>query len=107
MKIGYVVSEFNYDITSMMEKRAKAHTEFLGEESGQTILVPGVFAMPLAIKHLLKKQDSDGVVCLGAVIEGETEHDDVVISSLAKAIRCRQPPKLLKEVNVFHPESAM
>ena len=84
MRIGFVVSEFNYDITSMMEERAKAHAEFLGAEVGRTILVPGVFDMPLAIKNLLKKDDIDGVVCIGAVIEGETEHDEVVISHAAR-----------------------
>ncbi|HEQ78824.1 MAG TPA: 6,7-dimethyl-8-ribityllumazine synthase [Euryarchaeota archaeon] len=84
MKIGFVVSEFNYDITSMMEERAKSHAEFLGAKVAKTIRVPGVFDMPLAIKTLLKSDDIDGVVCLGAVIEGETEHDDVVISHAAR-----------------------
>ena len=51
---------------------------------GKTILVPGVFDMPLAIKNLLMKDDIDGVVCIGAVIEGETEHDEVVISHAAR-----------------------
>ena len=84
MRIGFVVSEFNYDITGTMEERAKAHAEFLGATVGPTIMVPGVFDMPLAIKNLLAKGDIDGVVCIGAVIEGETEHDEVVISHAAR-----------------------
>ncbi len=84
MKIGMVVSEFNYDITSMMQERAASHAEFLGAEVARTVKVPGVFDMPLAIKKLLETEGIDGVVCIGAVIEGETEHDDVVISHASR-----------------------
>ncbi len=38
----------------------------------------------LAIKALLKRDDIDGVVILGAVIEGDTEHDDVIISHASR-----------------------
>jgi len=86
MRIGIVVSEFNYDITMMMLERAKAHADFLGLDVKETVNVPGVFDMPLAIKALLKREDIDGVVTLGAVIEGETEHDDVVVSHASRKI---------------------
>ena len=86
MSIGIVVSEFNYDITMMMLERAKAHAEFLDVEVKEVIEVPGVFDMPLAIQKLLQRKDIDGVVTLGAVIEGETEHDDVVISHAGRKI---------------------
>ncbi len=86
MSIGIVVSEFNYDITMMMLERAKAHAEFLDVEVLETIKVPGTFDMPLAIQRLLQREDIDGVVTLGAVIEGETEHDDVVISHASRKI---------------------
>ena len=86
MKIGIVVAEFNYDITYMMLERAKAHAEFLGVEVKQVVKVPGVYDMPLAIKKLLEHKSIDGVVTLGAVIEGETEHDDVVIQQTARKI---------------------
>jgi len=86
VKIGAVVSEFNYDITMMMLERAKEHAKFLGAEINQVVKVPGVFDMGLAVKKLLERKDIDGVVTLGAVIEGETEHDDVVISQAARKI---------------------
>ncbi len=84
--IGIVVSEFNYDVTMMMLERAKAHAEFLGLKIGKIVHVPGSFDMPLAIKHLLRRDDIDGVVTLGAVIEGETDHDQVVISHASRKI---------------------
>ncbi|KYK30112.1 MAG: 6,7-dimethyl-8-ribityllumazine synthase [Candidatus Proteinoplasmatales archaeon SG8-5] len=86
MKIGIVVSEFNYDITMMMLERAKAHAEFLDAKVVDTIHVPGVYDMPLAVKKLLSKKDIDGVVTLGAVIEGETDHDDVVIGQATRKL---------------------
>ena len=42
--------------------------------------------MGLAIKKLLEKKEIDGVVALGAVIEGETEHDDIVIQHASRKI---------------------
>ncbi len=86
VKIGAVVSEFNYDITMMMLERAKEHAQFLDSEITQTVKVPGVFDMGLAIKKLLQRKDIDGVVAIGCVIEGETEHDDVVISHASRKI---------------------
>ncbi|MFW6120483.1 MAG: 6,7-dimethyl-8-ribityllumazine synthase [Petrotogales bacterium] len=86
IKIGAVVSEFNYDITMVMLERAKEHAQFLGAEINQIVKVPGVFDMGLAVKKLLERKDVDGVVTLGAVIEGETEHDDIVIQHAARKI---------------------
>jgi len=85
-RLGFVVSEFNFDITSMMLERAKAQAEFLGVEIIKTIYVPGVFDMPLAIKKLLSMDEVDAVVTLGAVIEGETEHDEIVASHASRKI---------------------
>jgi len=86
ISIGAVVSEFNYDITMMMLERAQEHAEFLGGEISKIVKVPGVFDMGLAINKLLQKKEIDGVIALGAVIEGETEHDDIVIQHAARKI---------------------
>lgn len=86
IRIGAVVSEFNYDITMAMLERAKEHAQFLGADIKQIVKVPGVFDMGLPIKKLLEKKDIDGVIALGAVIEGETEHDDIVIQNATRKI---------------------
>jgi 6,7-dimethyl-8-ribityllumazine synthase len=86
IRIGAVVSEFNYDITTMMLERAKEHAEFLGATIIKVVKVPGVFDMGLAVKKLLMRKDIDGVITIGAVIEGETEHDDLVIQHAARKI---------------------
>ena len=83
IRIGAAVSEFNYDITMMMLERAKEHANFLGAEITQIVKVPGVFDMGLPVKKLLERKDIDCVIALGAVIEGETEHDELVIQHAA------------------------
>ncbi|RLF42179.1 MAG: 6,7-dimethyl-8-ribityllumazine synthase [Thermoplasmata archaeon] len=86
IRIGAVVSEFHYDITMMMLERAREHAQFLGSEITQIVKVPGVFDMGLAVKKLLERDDIDGVVTLGAVIEGETEHDEIVMQHATRKI---------------------
>ncbi len=86
VRIGAVVSEFNYDITHMMLELAKEHAKFLESEITEVIAVPGVFDMPLAIKKLLEKDDIDAVITLGAVIEGATAHDEIVIQHASRKI---------------------
>ncbi len=86
MKIGIVVSEFHYDITSKMLERAKVHAKLLGAEVGGVIWVPGSFDMPLAIKRLLEEKDIEGVATLGVVIKGDTNHDEVVANQAARKI---------------------
>jgi 6,7-dimethyl-8-ribityllumazine synthase len=86
MKIGIVCSEFNFDITQMMLERAKEHAKFLDVEVAKVVMTPGVYDIPLAVKRLVKDKNIDGVVTIGVVIEGETEHDQVIIGQAARKI---------------------
>ena len=86
INLGFVVAEFNRDLTYQMELLGRKHAEFLGATVKETILVPGVFDMPLAIKKLCQKDDIDAVVTIGSVIEGETDHDQVVMQHAARKI---------------------
>jgi 6,7-dimethyl-8-ribityllumazine synthase len=80
-----VVADFNFDVTSLMAERARRHAEFLGAEVVRIVHVPGVFDMPLAVKKLLKRKDVDGVVMIGAVIKGDTGHDELIAGATAGA----------------------
>ncbi|MEM0302927.1 MAG: 6,7-dimethyl-8-ribityllumazine synthase [Archaeoglobaceae archaeon] len=86
IKLGFVVSEFNRDITYMMEILAKEHAEFLGAEVSEIIRVPGTFDIPIAVKKMLEKGNVDAVVAIGCVIEGETEHDEIVAQHASRKI---------------------
>jgi len=48
--------------------------------------VPGVFDMPLVIDTLLQKKDIDAVVTLGAIIKGQTKHDELIANIVAARI---------------------
>ncbi len=86
IKLGFVVAEFNRDITHQMEILGSEHARFLGAEVIETVLVPGVYDMPIAIKKLLESGRVDAVVTLGCVIEGATKHDEVVVQHAARKI---------------------
>jgi 6,7-dimethyl-8-ribityllumazine synthase len=84
--LAIVVSEFNSEVTFKMLERAKIHTEKLGAKISYVVYVPGAFDMPLAVEGLLKKRNVDAVVTLGAVIKGDTRHDDIVAENAARLI---------------------
>ena len=61
--------------------------------------VPGIFDMPLVIDTLLQKKEVDAVVTLGAIIKGQTKHDeviaDVVTTRISKlSIKYQKPVSL-------------
>jgi len=85
-RIGAVVAEFNYDLTHMMLELAKEEAKIRDCEIVQVVPVPGVFDMPLAIKKLLEKDEIDAVITLGAVIEGSTDHDQIVAQHASRKI---------------------
>lgn len=86
INLGIVAAEFNYDITYAMVELAKDHARFLEADVVEVIRVPGVFDMPLAVKKLLDRRDIDCVVALGTVIEGQTQHDEIVAQHASRKI---------------------
>jgi len=86
VRLGFVVSEFNNDITSRMLGRATRHASSLGAYVKYVCYVPGTFDMPLMIENLLKRKDIDAVVTLGAVIKGETKHDEIIANNTSRLI---------------------
>ena len=86
MKIAIVVSEFNDEITSKMLQVALEKAKNLKLKVKYTCKVPGVFDMPIVIDYLLKKKEIDAVVTLGAVIKGQTKHDELITNATVRAI---------------------
>jgi 6,7-dimethyl-8-ribityllumazine synthase len=74
LKIALVVSDFNFDVTSMMLERARRHAEFLGADVSHVVL-----------KRLLGRNDVDGIALIGAVIKGDTKHDELIAGTTAAA----------------------
>jgi 6,7-dimethyl-8-ribityllumazine synthase len=86
IRLAFVVSEFHRDITHQMEILAREHASFLEAVVGRTIYVPGVYDVPLAVKKLVRDENIDAVVTLGCVIEGATEHDELIAQHAARKI---------------------
>ncbi|MEF9840211.1 MAG: 6,7-dimethyl-8-ribityllumazine synthase [Lachnospiraceae bacterium] len=88
MKIGIVAARFNEFITSKLIGGAldglKRHD--VRDEDIELAWVPGAFEIPLIASKMAKSGKYDAVVCLGAVIRGNTSHYDYVCSEVSKGI---------------------
>ena len=85
-KLGMVVSTFNSEITGEMSKRAQQRAKEAGARIIKVIEVPGSFEIPLAVKELLEQKDIDGVITIGTIIKGGTDHDMVIAHAIAKKL---------------------
>ncbi len=86
IKLGIVVAEFNYDITKVMLEKAVSHANFLGASVEVVFKVPGTFDIPSAVAAIVKDRNVDAVAVLGAVVKGDTDHDQVVAHQAARKI---------------------
>lgn len=88
-KIGIVVSEWNENITFNLLKGAKSALLENGVKEENIIVhfTPGSFELPLSSQWFLEKDEIDGVVAIGSVIQGETKHFDFVCTATALGIK--------------------
>jgi len=86
IRLAIVVSEFNSDITERMEEKAKQAIDEEDAVLTTIIRVSGVYEIPLAAKKLLMDKHNDGVVALGAVIKGETAHDELIAKAVTRKL---------------------
>ena len=82
-----MVSEFNQKITLKMLEVAQEKAQSLKINVKYICKVPGIYDMPLVIDELLSKSDIDAVVTLGAVVKGQTKHDEVIAHATAKTLQ--------------------
>lgn len=87
-RIALVVSRFNEPITKSLLKSAldTLHAYEVPDENLTIAWVPGAFEVPLIAKTLARSGRYDAVICLGAVIRGETPHFDYVAQEAAAGI---------------------
>ena len=86
MNIAIVVSEFNEDVTSRMLSVAQEKAESMKLKITHTSKVSGSYDMPVIVDTLLKKNNVDGIVTLGAIITGQTKHDEIIAHATAKSL---------------------
>ena len=78
VSLGLVVSSFNRPITAAMEEQAREAAADRGAAVVETVHVPGAYDTPLAADRLARRADIEAVAVIGAVITGETGHDEVI-----------------------------
>ncbi len=86
MRLAIVASRFNAEVVDRMVDRALARAKELGLEVATVVRVPGAFEIPAAVHPLLRRADIDAAVAVGAVITGETKHDEVIMAAAVQAL---------------------
>ncbi|MEO5656159.1 MAG: 6,7-dimethyl-8-ribityllumazine synthase [Nitrospiria bacterium] len=87
-RFGIAVSRFNDRITRrLLEAAVEAlHEAGVAPNALTVIEVPGAFELPLAAQTLCRTGRYDAVICLGAVIRGDTPHFDLIAGATAQGI---------------------
>jgi 6,7-dimethyl-8-ribityllumazine synthase len=88
MRVAVVASRFNDDVTKLLLDGALRELADMGLDPGSVpvVWVPGAFEIPLAAKRLAESGERDAVICVGAVIRGDTPHFDYVASECAVGV---------------------
>ena len=89
IRIGVVCGRFNDHVTArLLDGASNALAVHNVDEADVTMVwVPGAYEIPLAAKALIENDRVDAVVCLGAVIRGETSHYDFVAGECARGLQ--------------------
>ena len=87
-KFGVVVSRFNEFITSRLLGGAQDcfARHGVADDDIDVVWVPGSFEIPVTALRLAKSGKYDGVVCIGAVIRGQTPHFDYIAAEVSKGV---------------------
>ena len=87
LKIGVIVSRFNSFLTEQLVKGAVDAFVRLGgnEKDLMLVRVPGAYEIPLAAQKLAQTKAVNGIVALGAVVQGATAHADLINETTARA----------------------
>lgn len=88
VQLGLVVAQFNKDepITQEMADRAREAAREAGAEITAELSVPGSYDTPLAADRLARRDDVDAVAVLGAIVTGDTDHDQVIADAAAQGL---------------------
>ena len=88
LRLAIVVSRFNSFITDRLLSGALDAIQRSGGEDAQVdiVRIPGAWEFPITVRALTATKKYDAVICLGAVIKGDTPHFDYVAGEAAGGI---------------------
>jgi 6,7-dimethyl-8-ribityllumazine synthase len=87
MRVALCVARFYPELADRLESSARAALERAGVEEVDRFEVPGAFELPLIASYAARDGRYDAVVCLGAVIRGETDHYALVCAETARGVQ--------------------
>jgi 6,7-dimethyl-8-ribityllumazine synthase len=87
VRVAICVARFYEDLAERLIAGARGVLEEAGVTDVDVFDVPGAYELPLAAKYAAESGRYAGVVCLGAVIRGETSHYDYVCGESARGIQ--------------------
>ncbi|MEF8799862.1 MAG: 6,7-dimethyl-8-ribityllumazine synthase [Halolamina sp.] len=87
MNLGLVVAQFNASVTEQMAEAATDAAADRGVELTSTVRVPGVYDTPLAADRLARQDGVDAVTVVGAVVTGDTDHDQTIADATAESLQ--------------------
>jgi len=86
MRFAIVAARFNHDVTEPLCAGAEKTLRDHGAADVHVAWVPGAFELPLVAKRFAQSGAVDAVVCIGAVIRGETPHFEYVAGECAAGV---------------------
>jgi 6,7-dimethyl-8-ribityllumazine synthase len=88
LRLAIVVSRFNDFVTQRLLEGARGALDRygVGADEADVAYVPGSFELPLAARRLAESGRYHAIICLGAVIRGETPHFDYVANQVSSGI---------------------
>jgi 6,7-dimethyl-8-ribityllumazine synthase len=86
-RFALCVARYYTDVAAKLETGARAALQEAGVADIEVFEVPGAFELPLAAKYAAESGRFDAIVCLGAVIRGETDHYDWVCAEAARGVQ--------------------
>jgi 6,7-dimethyl-8-ribityllumazine synthase len=88
LRFGIVAAKFNQQVTSkLLDACINALTSCGADRKGiEVVRVPGAFEIPLVARTMAKSGRFDAVICLGAVIRGDTPHFEYISAEVSRGI---------------------
>ncbi|MCD2198305.1 6,7-dimethyl-8-ribityllumazine synthase [Halobacterium sp. KA-4] len=86
VELGLVVAEFNRSVTEQMESAAVETADDADANVVELVRVPGAYDAPLAADRLARRDDVDAVAVVGAIVTGDTDHDEVIAHATAQKL---------------------
>ena len=86
ISLGLVVAQFNSTVTTEMQAAAEDAAAERDAEITATVAVPGAYDTPLVADRLARRDDIDAVAVIGAIVTGDTNHDQVIADAAAQGL---------------------